>query len=674
MRELPPPAAARQQLESRTILTIDDDRPTRASLVMSLMELGFRVLEAADGRTGLDILKQQNPDLVLLDLHMPDLSGTEVLRRIHFYDPELPVIVISGTGEIEDVVEALRNDAWDFLCKPIKDLAILQHTIEKALERARLKRENRAYQIALEEQITSRTRALEDAYEQLAESEQRYRQVFENLQDAYFETSLEGEVLAISPAIARIMGLTAEEMLHTNIAGNYRHPQQRQKLLETLKTRRQVVDYEIEIVNATGGLVPCSLNASLVFDSTGEPLKITGALRDISQRKTGENRLRQSNQTLEALFDAAPLGIMAVDTGYRMTLWNKTAEQMFGWTRAEIIGQPYPLAAPGKEAEALVDLARALAGDQFRGREGIRQGKDGQLLEVCASTAPLRDNNDDISGLMLIVEDISEKRRLRSEADRTNRLASLGELAAGVAHEINNPNGLMLLNLPTLRELVADALALQRECPSDHTCPKLGGLSPQRAAEAFPQLLDELEDGAKRIKQIVDDLKDFARQDAGHIAVSFDLNESLQKALRLAGNHLKKATDHCHLLLQEDLPQLLGTPQRIEQVLVNLLVNACEALTDRGQAITILTSYERANQQVLLCISDEGSGIAAEDLPHVTDPFFTTRRETGGTGLGLSVSARIIKEHGGALAFSSEPDRGTRASISLPVATQAQYR
>ncbi len=665
--------AARQQSHG-SILTIDDEQAVRTSFVLMLEDLGYQPFEAANGLAGLDQIQLQRPDLVLLDLKMPGVSGLETLTRLRQLEPDLPVIVISGTGLVTDVVAALHQGAWDFLLKPIEDLAVLQHTIEKVLERARLKRENLDYQRALEERVAQRTRALEAACQQLATSEQRYRNVFENLQDAYFETSLGGEVLEISPSIVRIIGITAEEILHTNITKRYSDPQLRQKFIAALRAKRQINDFEIEIIAADGHPVPCSVNASLVLDSLGEPLKITGALRDISQRKADENRLRQVNQTLAALFEAAPLAIMAIDTNYQVTLWNRAAEQIFGWTRAEALGMPYPLAPPGKEAEAQLNLARAMAGEQFSGLEVIRQRKDGQLLELSASTAPLCDEQGEIRGLILIAEDISEKHRLRNEADRAARLASLGELAAGVAHEINNPNGLMLLNLPTLREFVADALQLAKGLPAKVPEHKLGGLNLPRATSAFPQLLEELEDGAKRIKQIVEDLKDFARQDSDAPKEPFDLNASVDKALRLAGNHLKKATNHLQRDLQKELPEILGSPQRIEQVIVNLLVNACEALSDREQSIRLQTSFDPDSRQVRLCIQDQGRGIAAENLPHVTDPFFTTRRETGGTGLGLSVSARIIKEHGGQLRFSSQPQQGTTACILLPIAPERTHR
>ncbi|NOY14338.1 MAG: HAMP domain-containing histidine kinase, partial [Deltaproteobacteria bacterium] len=199
---------------------------------------------------------------------------------------------------------------------------------------------------------------------------------------------------------------------------------------------------------------------------------------------------------------------------------------------------------------------------------------------------------------------------------------------------------------------------------------KLGGLKPERAAEAFPQLMTEIGDSALRIKQIVNDLKDFAGQDSPNRDDRFDLNRSAEVAVRLTANHLKKATAHLNLQLATGLPPLKGSAQRIEQVIVNLLVNACDALTDREQKIRITSGRNPKTQEIFLCIRDEGCGIPPEQLAHITDPFFTTRREKGGTGLGLSVSARILKEHGGRLEFVSTPGQGTAACAYFKVAAE----
>jgi polar amino acid transport system substrate-binding protein len=174
------------------------------------------------------------------------------------------------------------------------------------------------------------------------------------------------------------------------------------------------------------------------------------------------------------------------------------------------------------------------------------------------------------------------------------------------------------------------------------------------------------------VSRIVEDLKDFARQGDPDLRDGVALNDVLQATVRLARNHLEKSTARFELDCAPGLPPIRGNPQRIEQVLVNLLVNSCQALPDRERAIRVRTFLDAPARAVCVEVADEGVGIAPEHLPRLTDPFFTTKRESGGTGLGLAVSAGIVKEHGGALTFSSEPGRGTVARLSLPLAAQEQ--
>lgn len=184
-------------------------------------------------------------------------------------------------------------------------------------------------------------------------------------------------------------------------------------------------------------------------------------------------------------------------------------------------------------------------------------------------------------------------------------------------------------------------------------------------------MLDEMLEGARRIKRIVEDLKDFARpEDAGQ-REPMDMNAVVRAALRLIGNPIKKATHRLEVDLAEALPPVTGNAQRIEQVVVNLVLNACQALPDPERAIRITTRHEAERGQVALTVEDEGVGIPPEHLSRLTDPFFTTKRDRGGTGLGLSVSSGIVTEHGGTLEFRSTPGAGTAVRLVLPVPAEA---
>ena len=250
---------------------------------------------------------------------------------------------------------------------------------------------------------------------------------------------------------------------------------------------------------------------------------------------------------------------------------------------------------------------------------------------------------------------------------RSARLASLGELAAGIAHEINNPNGVIVHNSPILKEIMNAVIPILDEYGEAHGDFPLGRMPYSRMRERLQKLPDHIIEASQRIKCIVDDLKDFVREEGrGEQQQGADLNLALEAAVRLTANSVKKATHHFHVSYQPDLPLFIGSIQRIEQVIVNLIMNACQALPDTEAAIDISTRFDEKNKTVELSIADQGTGIKSEDLTKVTNPFFTTKRETGGTGLGLSISSRILQEHNGSLHIESFPNKGTTIVITLP--------
>ncbi len=275
-----------------------------------------------------------------------------------------------------------------------------------------------------------------------------------------------------------------------------------------------------------------------------------------------------------------------------------------------------------------------------------------------------RELEQEIAERKRVIEELEVRQRQLIQADK---MTSLGILVSGVAHEINNPNGLILLNLPLLEKAYLDADPILDTHYREQGDFKLGWLNYSRMRSEIPQMFSETLDSARRIKRIVEDLKDFARRDDSDFSSSVKLNTVAEAAVRLVDASIRNATERFVASYANDLPRVKGNPQRIEQVVVNLVLNACQALTGRDEGIFLTTRYDRDRDTVVLEVRDEGVGIAEDQLSHLTDPFFTTKRESGGTGLGLSVSAGIVKEHGGSLHFASEPGRGMTVTLSLPV-------
>jgi diguanylate cyclase (GGDEF)-like protein/PAS domain S-box-containing protein len=280
------------------ILTIDDEDQIRNSFQLFLEDHDFDVIEARNGREGLDVFRREKPDLVLCDLRMPEMDGLEVLRTIKTESPDTPIIVVSGTGIIGDAIEAIHRGAWNYLLKPIQDMSVLLHAINQELERARLIIENRAYQEHLEEEVTRRTAALQKAINDLNEShfklrksEETYRSIFENLQDVYIEFAGNGVILEISPSISQVSAFKRDELLGTKVEGLFPLAQERDELFELLNQTGQIRDFEIHLRDKNQQDIPCSLNASYQGSERENADKICATLRDITERKQAEARI-----------------------------------------------------------------------------------------------------------------------------------------------------------------------------------------------------------------------------------------------------------------------------------------------------------------------------------------------------------------------------------------------
>ncbi|WP_028671082.1 transporter substrate-binding domain-containing protein [Saccharospirillum impatiens] len=259
-----------------------------------------------------------------------------------------------------------------------------------------------------------------------------------------------------------------------------------------------------------------------------------------------------------------------------------------------------------------------------------------------------------------------EVKKQQQQLIQADKMSSLGTLVSGVAHEINNPSGLILLNLPMLKDAWEDALPHLDGLYEQRDGFDIAGLDYRRIRQEIPYIINEMNEGAQRIKRIVNDLRDFARQEATDSIEPMNLNDVVSTAVRLLDVTIRGYTNRFSLILDPYLPSMLGHPQRIEQVVINLIINACQSLPDDQHGVKVETRIDHIRQRIVLSVHDEGCGIEPDAMPNLTDPFFTTKREQGGTGLGLSVSAGIIKAYDGTMKFHSRPGEGTRVDVTFP--------
>jgi signal transduction histidine kinase len=256
-------------------------------------------------------------------------------------------------------------------------------------------------------------------------------------------------------------------------------------------------------------------------------------------------------------------------------------------------------------------------------------------------------------------------RQQQQKLFQSEKMASVGTLVSGVAHEINNPNNFILLNSDNLADVWNDLIPLLDKYAEEKGDFTVAGLNYSEIRNEVSMIINGVKEGSERIKKIVQTLKDFARTDPGNLNQIINIADIIDDSLTILTGFIKRHTNHFSINLSEDIPKIKGNIQQIEQVIINLISNACQALENKEQKITVSTALDNKSMQII--VRDEGRGISSEDLKYIMDPFFTTKRDIGGTGLGLSISYNIIKDHGGELIINSEVGKGTTAVIRLPL-------
>ena len=256
----------------------------------------------------------------------------------------------------------------------------------------------------------------------------------------------------------------------------------------------------------------------------------------------------------------------------------------------------------------------------------------------------------------------------RAQLIQAEKLASLGILVAGLAHEINNPNHTIMATSAILDEAWKDLGPLIDGFADENGDFTVAGTGYSDFSQTMPQYLDGLSRASERIRDVVANLRDFAKQDVYDIDEIVDLNLAVRTAVTLMRSHIQKHTMRFSLNCGDGIPTVRGNATRLQQVFVHIIQNACLALRSQTERVDIATDFPGESDFVRVTIRDQGAGIDSENLDRLCDPFFTTRRTSGGTGLGLSVSQSIVEDHGGELHIDSEVGVGTIVSVLLPVA------
>ena len=293
----------------------------------------------------------------------------------------------------------------------------------------------------------------------------------------------------------------------------------------------------------------------------------------------------------------------------------------------------------------------------MRDQEKSRQHLIRELLELREETGQLK------SRQRLAEEALKESQQQLQQAQK---MEALGTLVAGVAHEINNPINLIMYNLPLIQKIWFDFLPVLMEQKKMFPDQKFGGFTYEFLADNLPQLIADMDMAANRVAKIVSDLKNFSKQSNVAEKSALQVNTAVKNALRLAQTTLRKSGVQIELELAEDLPLMQGNLQSIEQIILNIIINAIQAIDHENGIIRIRSGFQKKDGRILIAVSDNGCGISTAVADKLFLPFVTDKQEEGGTGLGLSVTYGLVQAHGGDITFETRKGKGTTFTISMP--------
>ena len=495
------------------------------------------------------------------------------------------------------------------------------------------------------------------AEEALRESEQKYRALFENLNDAAFladvetgrilDTNEQGEVL-LGRTREEIIGMHQSELHPPEMANEYR------QRFATHVREGHAADYDGEAVSKDGSIIPVNISAAPV--TIGEKRLILGLFRNIAERKRVEEELREAEERYRALVNlGGKVGeaiVMLQDTEQGdaiQTFVSNEWPRITGYSRRELLGMSFfDLLHPTHREASLKRHKKKMDGAAMPGLfEMTVIRKDGTEIPIELTSAYTTYQGQRAN--VAFIRDITERKQveerqkgLQEELNLSSRLASIGELAAGVAHEINNP----------LTGILGFSQRLMKKSTDEETS----------------RDLERIHNEARRAAKVVDNLLTFARRREPKKQY-LDINEILARTVELRAYELKTGNIELMVELAPSLPEIMVDFQQIQQVFLNIILNAEQAMTEANNGGKLSIKTQQAKGYIRISFADDGPGIEIEHLDKLFGLFFTTRGEKGGTGLGLSVCDGIVTEHGGRIYARSKPGQGATFFVELPLTT-----
>ncbi len=478
------------------------------------------------------------------------------------------------------------------------------------------------------------------------EAERRYRELFDSIQEGLFFATPDGRFLDVNDAMVRMLGYASrEELLRADVSPHlYPVPEAREKFLGALSERGVLRNYEETLRRKDGTLLHTLQNITAVRDARGRIAQIRGLMLDVTEQKTFQSQLQRERDFNQKILNTTQSMILVLDTAGLISYANRRCYEI-GYQEGELIGHRL---VDWVETSHREDFDAALEttanGQQVENLELRVRRSDGSMGHFSISLSPMRDEQNAVNSVVVVMTDITDAALLQAKLAHSEKMATIGRLVSGVAHEVNNPLAAILG--------FTDLLLENPDVPGS-------------AREDLQIILQE----TQRTKDIVQDLLSFARQRPVQREL-VQVNSVLRQTIKLRSYDFASHGVEVVEDFEETLAAALGDSQQLQQVFLNILNNAYDAVQDAGQRGHIRIHTRRQAEMIEVAISDNGTGII--DSQRIFDPFYTTKQAGKGTGLGLSICYGIVRAHGGEIqCWNNEGGAGSTFVVRIPVATEA---
>lgn len=478
-------------------------------------------------------------------------------------------------------------------------------------------------------------------------NEARFTELFETLQEGIYIVTPDDRILDANPALVRMLGYDSkEELLSRTLADLLPDPEQRRLLRQEVDTQPMLQGREMTLYRKDHSPIICLNTAAVVRDTMGKVVRYHGALMDITDRREMERRLYQQQEFARRLVDSFPDLIFVLDSAGHYTFTSPRVKEILGYEAEDSDAQDLGERTHVEDRPAL----QSLFAEMFDGRQSFAsleirvRPKMGEWRRIRCHFSPLCDETGKIDGIIISGRDVTDLKRLEEQLIQAEKLAAMGQMLAGVAHELNNPLTAILGVTELLRE---------REGFDDST----------------KRQLDLTHRQARRAARIVQNLLEFSRP-ASPQKKPLDVSSLIERTLQLHEHSLRRNNVEVEFQPQHGLQTVVGDSNQLIQVFLNLISNAEHAIREIRESGRIQIRIGRIGSNIAVTVQDDGVGILPEALPKLFDPFYTTKRPGGGTGLGLSICTAIVREHGGSIDVETLPVGGSAFTVFLPIALE----